>query len=234
MNKIKLLNFLNIFKLNLVEAYALKKAIKDLSPYIHGKCLDVGCGSKPYEALFKNCDEYIGIEVSTDIALSSFKPDFFYDGKEFPFESNSFDSVVSFEVLEHVKDPDIYISEIFRALKPDGLLMLTVPFSWIEHEKPFDYRRFTQKGIENFLLLRGFEIKFSKKTTGGIYASLINFILILRLKLRRYISYLSDILLIPLTLILNVIGFFELFFNLDDESYTSTIVLARVKKLSEE
>ena len=136
-------------------------------------------------------------------------------------------------MLEHVKNPHIYITEILRVLKPNGKLMLSVPFFWIEHEKPFDYRRFTQNGIKNFLISRGFEVKFSRKTTGGIYASLVNFTLILRTKLRRYISYLSDILLLPLTLMLHIIGFFELFFNLDDDAYTSTVVVAENKKISE-
>lgn len=234
MKIVKLLNFINLFKLNLVESFALKKSIKNLSSEIHGECLDAGCGTKPYESLFRNCTKYIGLEVSTDIALSSFEPDFFYDGNIFPFEDKSFDSVVSFEVLEHVKNPDQYISEILRVLKPEGLLMLSVPFTWIEHEKPYDYRRFTQIGIENYLISNGFDIKSSKKTTGPIYTTFINLILVLRARLRKYISYLGDLLLLPLTILCHSIGFIELLLKLDGDSYTSTIVLAGVKKFSEE
>ena len=48
-----------IFKPNLIESIALKKYIKKYASEINGKCLDVGCGSKPYIDLFSHCEEYI-------------------------------------------------------------------------------------------------------------------------------------------------------------------------------
>jgi len=45
------------------------------------------------------------------------------------FAENSFDRVLSFDVLEHVPDPDRAFSELFRVLKPGGVLIFSVPFS---------------------------------------------------------------------------------------------------------
>ncbi len=45
----------------------------------------------------------------------------------FPFPDNEFDAVLSFETVEHMGKPDIFISEISRVLKPKGELVLTCP-----------------------------------------------------------------------------------------------------------
>src|SRR5262245_37231504 len=41
----------------------LIRALRTLAPRTHGRALDVGCGDKPYEAIFRPyVDEYVGIE----------------------------------------------------------------------------------------------------------------------------------------------------------------------------
>jgi len=48
-------------------------------------------------------------------------------GEKMPLHNNVFDVVLLFEVLEHVINPDAVLKEINRVLKPDQLLLLTVP-----------------------------------------------------------------------------------------------------------
>jgi ubiquinone/menaquinone biosynthesis C-methylase UbiE len=48
-------------------------------------------------------------------------------GENLPFKSESFDLVYSNQVIEHVKDPERCISEIFRVLKKDGILYIRAP-----------------------------------------------------------------------------------------------------------
>jgi ubiquinone/menaquinone biosynthesis C-methylase UbiE len=48
-------------------------------------------------------------------------------GENLPFKSESFDLVYSNQVIEHVKDPEKCISEIFRVLKKDGILYIRAP-----------------------------------------------------------------------------------------------------------
>ena len=220
---------LNLFKPGFIEAFALKSSVRKFSVELSGVCLDVGCGSMPYKQFFNQCQSYVGLEYESDIAKKSFSPDFFYDGVTFPFESDSFDSLVSFEVMEHVDDIEVFFSEIVRVLKPGGKIIVSVPFCWVEHEKPNDYRRFTKIGLEKYLEKKGFEIEYSRKTTGALYTTLVNFVIILRSKLRNIFSYFADILLLPLTLVLHIIGFIEWFLEPDDDSYTSSVVLAKIK-----
>jgi len=85
---------------------------------------------------------------------------------EIPFSDNTFDIVVSSEVIEHTPDPKKAIQELYRVLKPGGTLVLSVPnkiwyFSiWIAnklHLRPYD-------GYENWLGWN--ELKRSMLQTG--------------------------------------------------------------------
>ena len=77
--------------------------------------------------------------------------------------SDSFDSVLCNQVLEHVFNPDYFLSEIHRVLKPSGKLLLTVPFVWDEHEKPYDFARYTSFGLTSLLEKNGFHVLEHRK-----------------------------------------------------------------------
>lgn len=138
-------------------------AIKSFGKAITGKTLDVGCGTKPYKHLFSS-SEYVGLEIETTINREMKKADVFYDGTTFPFPDGEFDSVVTNQVLEHVFNPEFFMSEINRVMKKDGKLLLTVPFVWDEHEQPYDYARYSSFGLTSILKNAGFEITGLKKT----------------------------------------------------------------------
>ena len=50
-------------------------------------------------------------------------------------------------------DPLKVINEIYRVLKPDGILILTAPFSFPVHDKK-DYWRFSTPGLKEIFLKR--------------------------------------------------------------------------------
>jgi len=154
---------------------ALLESIKELGNNISGKTLDVGCGTKPYEKYFKS-SEYIGLEIETTVHREVSKADFFYDGTKFPFNNNEFDSIVTNQVFEHVFNPDSFLNEINRVLKKNGILLLTVPFVWDEHEQPYDFARYSSFGIKSVLEKNGFEIIAHRKTVTnfGVIIQLIN------------------------------------------------------------
>jgi len=148
----------------------LLKNISELSLQLHGKLLDVGCGTKPYEELF-SVDAYIGLDLDSEASRVRGVADYFYDGNIFPFEDNEFDSLLCNQVLEHVFNPDEFLGELRRVLKPNGKLLLTVPFVWDEHEQPYDYARYSSFGLISLFENNGFKIV--KHNKGGADVSVI-------------------------------------------------------------
>lgn len=59
----------------------------------------------------------------------------------------SVDCVTSVSVLEHVRNPKKVMEEIYRILKPGGIVYISVPFIFPFHAAPYDFYRFSSKGI---------------------------------------------------------------------------------------
>jgi SAM-dependent methyltransferase len=146
----------------------IENATRQMSP--GRSILDVGCGSRAYERLFTG-HQYTGIDVA-ESGRESKKPDLFFDGKNIPLSNSTVDMVLSTEVFEHVEDLDHLIKDIHRVLKPQGSLLVTVPFMWGEHEMPYDFRRFTSVGLRDYLKRNGFEIVSQEQGTVGLAAFL--------------------------------------------------------------
>jgi len=135
----------------------LRDAMIKLAPKLSGRMLDVGCGTKPYRSLF-TVDAYIGLDVDSASSRQRGVADQLYGGSAFPFCDESFDSVLCSQVLEHVFNPDCFLGEIARVLKPGGKLLLTVPFVWDEHEQPYDFARYSSFGLRAILENQGLAI----------------------------------------------------------------------------
>lgn len=164
-------NWLSIFVNPFYFARAgLRDAMMELAPNLSGRLLDVGCGTKPYYKLFF-ADVYIGLDIDNDASRQRGIADYFYDGQVFPFADESFDSILCNQVLEHVFNPDEFLKEIARVMKPAGKLLLTVPFVWDEHEQPYDYARYSSFGLRVLLEKQGFKVMQHKKL--GADASII-------------------------------------------------------------
>lgn len=150
------------------------KAVQNTIPQFKGKILDSGCGSMPYKAHIldnKNVESYIGLDIESGLNYEDVKPDVLWDGKIMPFENESFDVVISTEVLEHVPNPDIYLAEVKRVLKPGGMFFFTVPFLMSLHEVPHDYYRYTPYALEMIFKRTGF-ISIKIIPLGGYNAAL--------------------------------------------------------------
>lgn len=148
--------------------------LKEVASTTHGRLLDVGCGTKPYEHLFRPyVSEYIGIEHEATFALThaskSGGPDLAYDGRTLPFDTASFDTVMSVQVLEHTPDPQRLVDEMSRVLKPGGTMIVTAPFSFRLHEEPHDYFRYSPHGLRHMLAHSGLEV-FEMRAQGGLFS----------------------------------------------------------------
>jgi SAM-dependent methyltransferase len=145
----------------------LYQAIAKFAPRFKGRLLDVGCGRKPYRSLF-HAGEYVGLEIDTPENRAHKQADFFYDGGAFPFPDQCFDGRVCKQVLEHVFTPERFLAEIWRVLRPGGILLVTIPFVWDEHEQPWDYARYSSFGLKSLLEKNGFEITEQHKINADV------------------------------------------------------------------
>ena len=83
---------------------------------------------------------------------------FIADAHQIPLANESIDCVVIQVVLEHVLDPSQVVSEIYRVLKPNGLVYAETPFLQQINEGAYDFTRFTESGhrylFKNFQLIK--------------------------------------------------------------------------------
>jgi SAM-dependent methyltransferase len=148
-----------VFYLRLTADLQTNSIYRDLREHFagfSGRILDIGCGNSPFRDLFDpTISEYQGIDVQEASSFGYQNPDtIYYDGRVIPFADQSFDAFLCTEVLEHVVDPAQLIREMHRVLRPEGLGILTIPWSARFHYKPFDYHRYTPSMLEN--LFKGF------------------------------------------------------------------------------
>ncbi len=135
----------------------LHRALVHLLPQLRGDVLDVGCGTMPYRR-FVPATRYVGLDYDTPQRREAGYADIFYDGRKFPVGDSSFDGVLCTQVLEHVFNPEEFLGEIARVLRPGGSLVLTVPFIWDEHEQPYDFGRYSSFGLKALLEKKGFDV----------------------------------------------------------------------------
>jgi len=83
--------------------------------------------------------------VGTDVYLSP-NVDYVADAHYLPFKDNIFDGVLIQAVLEHVVDPQMVVSEIYRVLKKNGIVYAETPFMQQVHEGAYDFTRYTVVG----------------------------------------------------------------------------------------
>ena len=69
------------------------------------------------------------------------------------------DDVLLTQVLEHLPDPARVLAELNRVMKPGGTLWLTAPLFYAEHERPYDYFRYTRYGLHRLLKQAGFRVR---------------------------------------------------------------------------
>lgn len=159
-----------------------------------GEVLDIGCGDKPYRALFPQAKTYVGV----DHELGG-RADVVAEAWDLPFKTHRFDLVLATEVLEHVKYLEKAVTELKRVVKPGGLILVTVPFLFPEHGQPDDYWRLTRDGLrflfadEEIMEVRG------ANGTAGTLATLTNYAF-------HILPLIPDFILSPFYIINNLWG----------------------------
>lgn len=130
-----------------VEARHLSK-IKLVRPI-----LDIGCGWGEFAEAFG-----IKLDMGIDIALSDlhaaekgkmYKNLVLADARELPFSDNSYSSIISISTFEHIPNTKKLLLEMYRVLKPNGILAITMETD--EVDKNTFYRPMLEKVGLSFL-----------------------------------------------------------------------------------
>lgn len=148
----------------------LLKAYYAAKPYIKGDLLELGCGEgRGVELLAPLADSYTGIDKIEEVikVLSEKNPHLkFLSGvfPPFPFDDNQFDTIITFQVIEHVKRDEQFIQEIFRVLKPGGQALISTPnIKMTLSRNPWHIREYTSQQLKELCLKY-----FSKVAMKGI------------------------------------------------------------------
>jgi SAM-dependent methyltransferase len=132
----------------------LEALSRDLNVGAGDRLLDYGCADVPYRGFFPADTHYVAADLAGNPdATLLLNPD-----GTVPADDGSFDAVMSTQVLEHVTDPALYVSEAFRVLRPGGRLMLSTHGVFVYHPDPEDYWRWTGAGLQHQLRRAGFDI----------------------------------------------------------------------------
>jgi SAM-dependent methyltransferase len=86
--------------------------------------------------------------------------------EKLPLADSSVDGAVLQAVLEHVRNADLTLQELYRILKPGGSLLVEVPFIQGYHASPADYRRYTEQGLRAELVDHNFDVDESGVAVG--------------------------------------------------------------------
>ena len=143
-----------------LHAWATSSGVQDFVPDYHRLQLEYWVWSNRarltgmvFDIGVQNPRRWLGAGYRT---LGLYGCDVLGDLRAMPLLSESADGFIVTEVLEHCEDPFAAVRELYRVLKPGGLLLVTSPFVWPWHgtHEYRDFWRFTEDGWR--LLLRSF------------------------------------------------------------------------------
>lgn len=131
-----------------------KEVIFHILPHVRGRVLDLGAGTAKYKLiLMKNAGEYIACDAKKHGNI-----DTVCDVTNLVFPPESFDTVISTQVFEHVANPFVVAGEIKKVLKTGGNAIISAPFMFPFHADPKDNFRFSREGLEEIFKSMDFEI----------------------------------------------------------------------------
>ena len=155
--------------------YVLQRSIfayLEAAKLVHGSVLEIGTGSgygikymAPVSEKFVTIDKFL-----CDVDFTKY-PNVEFNQQTIPpftgISDNTFDFVVTFQVIEHIKDDNFFVKEISRVLKPGGKLIVTTPTKTMSLSRnPWHIREY--KPLELTDLLKKY---FSHVNANGVYGN---------------------------------------------------------------
>ncbi|MGF1635791.1 MAG: class I SAM-dependent methyltransferase [Cyclobacteriaceae bacterium] len=149
----------------------LLKPYYEAEKIVHGDLLELGCGEgRGVDLLAPKCKSFTAIDKISDVIerLAAAHPAHTFIQANIPpisqCKNESFDFIVSFQVIEHIKADALFLSEIARILKPGGKALITTPnIKMTLSRNPWHIREYTGKELKTLA-----EKYFNKVTMQGI------------------------------------------------------------------
>lgn len=151
-----------------------------LFPYVEaaqlvsGRVLEIGCGwGRGLQLLTQSASHYTGIDKNAELIadLSQHYPHAKFIQANIPplsgLADNTFDYIVTFQVIEHIQNDDLFVKEAYRVLKPGGkLLLTTVNRNFSLTRNPWHIREYTADELRSLMARY-----FSTVQTKGIHGN---------------------------------------------------------------
>jgi len=146
---IKRIHFIFLFLSKVLSRKGITEFLKKELTLINyeAKVANIGAGGKIGELISATAIKSGFTVTSLDIDPDR-SPDILCDITAPNLPKSSFDVIVISEVLEHVTNPQNAVNGLDYLLKPGGKIILTVPFIFPIHDRPYDYYRYTRFGLE--------------------------------------------------------------------------------------
>ena len=148
-------------------------AYKEAAKLINGIVLEVGSGEGyGIMELADKAQKYIAIDkynspIENDLKQKNNIEFHKMNVPPLGFEDNSIDFVVTFQVIEHIKDDEKFVQEIHRVLKPGGKLIITTPNILMSLSRnPWHIREYNPTEMKDIL-----KTSFSNINVKGIYGN---------------------------------------------------------------
>lgn len=125
--------------------------------------VNIGCGNHRFDENIIGLDiyDYDAVDVVCDLTRLPFKPD-------------CVDAFISNSVIEHLPHPEVIVDNLFQSTKPGGKGIHLIPFMFPFHASPYDFQRYTHKGLE--VLFDKWETEEVTNVTGPVSLFLLNLI----------------------------------------------------------
>ncbi len=150
-----------------------KFAYEVAKKYVSGQVLEIGCGEGyGIKILSPNCQTYYALDKHKSPVIEHLGyPHLVFIKEKVPpiksFNSNSLDTIVCFQLIEHIEDDTFFIEELYRVLKPGGKLIMTTPnIKMSLTRNPWHCREYTKEGL-TYLVTQ----KFKKIDLLGVFGS---------------------------------------------------------------
>lgn len=141
-------------------------------PFLNNRLLDIGCGKKPYSLLINSLvRQYIGIDLSDSSEEN--RSDIHGDGLQLPFKDESFECVLSTDMLDEVYSPVDLFREANRVLLPDSYMVVSVSNHYNIFNNCTSYAHYTADGLKYLAEKSGFNVVVMR-TKGSFIPFLFN------------------------------------------------------------